>query len=75
MASELAPLDRGNPCGLSATTEASDNPEQGKSGKRLRLKVSSLRLFLKELQLKMPLREQATDLRDLGVTGLDGQLP
>lgn len=27
VASELAPLDRGNPCGLSATTEASDNPE------------------------------------------------
>jgi hypothetical protein len=23
----------------------------------------------------MPLREQATDLRDLGVTGLDGHLP
>jgi len=41
VASELAPLDRGNPCGLSATTEASDNPEEGKSEKRLRLKVSN----------------------------------
>lgn len=37
----MAPLDRGNPCGLSATTEASDNLEKSKSEKRLRLKVSN----------------------------------